>query len=544
MRYSRRAALAFANGIDENDDLMIERWFGNGSRSAWIAIVFLLALRLALSPFAVLIPEEAYYWMYSQFPSLGYLDHPPMVAWSIAAGTALFGEVEFGVRLFNWFFTVGSTFLCYRLGSDWYGRPAGVLTALLFNITPLFCGTGFVVTPDAALLFFWLLTLVAVTRAYRTEKLGWWLLAGLGAGLGFMSKYPALFLAGSTFIFLLLDPRGRRMLCKPGPWLALVIAIFAAAPVIGWNALHDWASFRFQFARRLAEQGGVKPGKTLEWIGVQFLLLTPLIFALFTAAWYLALRRFRRANAWRWRLAACFALPWLSVCFWHGLHVTVNINWPLPAYLSLLPMAAPLLRLRFGLHRRLAWLRKPTLARRYATILVAVNTVVLLFISFQIPGLPRPHIFAAWNRLGEAVEVIEDAMSEESGSDPLIIADGKYKLASALAFYMRDWPVSDDWQYIVPAGTVMGGGLNYANWHKFDDMTGRNALFVSTDIQPHVLEVLRAGFARVDEPQRFYTEPLGFGFSREYWVVRCWEYRGLDEEVLEKLRSSRLFDND
>ena len=536
--------MRFRKGIDEERRHLIDPRTGNDSNSALIAIIFLLAIRLVLSPFALLIPEEAYYWMYSQFPSIGYLDHPPMVAWSIGAGTALFGDVEFGVRLCNWLFTVGSTFLCFRLGADWYGRRAGATAALLFNITPLFCGTGFVVTPDATLLFFWLLTLVAVTRAYRTGKVRWWLLAGLGTGLGFLSKYPALFLAASTFVFLLLDSRGRRMLTGPGPWLALILAVIAASPVIVWNYQNDWASFQFQSTRRLHEQGGIKLGKTLEWIGVQFLLLTPLIFALFTAAWYIALRRFRRRNAWRWRLAACFAIPWLAVCLWHGLHVTVNINWPLPAYLSLLPVAVPLLRSPFGLHRTLAWMRNPAHIRRYARTLVAVNAAVLLFMTFRIPGVPRPNIFASWDRLGEAVEVIEDTMLEESGAEPLIIPDGKYKLASELAFYMRDWPESEDWKYIVPASTALGGGLSYANWHKFDDMTGRNALFISTKIQHHVLEVLGSAFVRIDEPEQFYTEPLGFGFLRHYWVVRCWDYRGLDPEVLEKLRTSHAFEND
>ena len=64
--------------------------FGCGSRRSrfigcgWVA------------PFPNLYPEEAYYWNYAQHLDLGYLDHPPMVAWLIHLGTTVFGNTERG----------------------------------------------------------------------------------------------------------------------------------------------------------------------------------------------------------------------------------------------------------------------------------------------------------------------------------------------------------------------------------------------------------------------------------------------------------------
>ena len=46
-----------------------------------------------------LIPEEAYYWNYSQHLDFGYLDHPPMVAWLIWLGSKFAGDTEFAVRI-------------------------------------------------------------------------------------------------------------------------------------------------------------------------------------------------------------------------------------------------------------------------------------------------------------------------------------------------------------------------------------------------------------------------------------------------------------
>ena len=66
----------------------------------WLAVLLLLTLlRLAVCGFAPLSPDEAYYWVWSRALAPGYLDHPPMVALWIRAGTLLCGDGPLGVRL-------------------------------------------------------------------------------------------------------------------------------------------------------------------------------------------------------------------------------------------------------------------------------------------------------------------------------------------------------------------------------------------------------------------------------------------------------------
>ncbi|NBO19601.1 MAG: hypothetical protein EBV03_10350, partial [Proteobacteria bacterium] len=75
-------------------------------RSAWFGLPRWLALAASISLLArflllgapELLPEEAYYWNYAVHLAPGYLDHPPLSAWLIAAGTKIFGLTEFGVR--------------------------------------------------------------------------------------------------------------------------------------------------------------------------------------------------------------------------------------------------------------------------------------------------------------------------------------------------------------------------------------------------------------------------------------------------------------
>src|SRR4051794_25936798 len=55
-------------------------------------IALLLLLRFVWAATIDLSPQEAYYWNYAMHPAFSYLDHPPMVAWVIRAGTLLLGK--------------------------------------------------------------------------------------------------------------------------------------------------------------------------------------------------------------------------------------------------------------------------------------------------------------------------------------------------------------------------------------------------------------------------------------------------------------------
>lgn len=47
-----------------------------------------------------LLPDEAYYWVYSQYMDWGFFDHPPLVAVWVTISNLLFSD-ELGVRFFS-----------------------------------------------------------------------------------------------------------------------------------------------------------------------------------------------------------------------------------------------------------------------------------------------------------------------------------------------------------------------------------------------------------------------------------------------------------
>src|ERR1700687_3257291 len=61
-------------------------------------IAAMTTLRVIYAGAIDLRTDEAYYWTWSKENVLSYLDHPPMIAWFIRFGTAVFGDTNLGVR--------------------------------------------------------------------------------------------------------------------------------------------------------------------------------------------------------------------------------------------------------------------------------------------------------------------------------------------------------------------------------------------------------------------------------------------------------------
>ena len=63
-----------------------------------LVIAAMTVLRVTYASLLDLRTDEAYYWTWSKQNVLSFLDHPPMIAWFIRFGTAIFGDTTLGVR--------------------------------------------------------------------------------------------------------------------------------------------------------------------------------------------------------------------------------------------------------------------------------------------------------------------------------------------------------------------------------------------------------------------------------------------------------------
>jgi hypothetical protein len=274
-----------------------------------------------------LYSDEAYYWLWSRRPALGYFDHPPMVAWLVRLSSPLLPG-EAGVRLL--FFLCGGLAVVFaalaarELSED---PRAALLAALLAATAPLLTLTGALALPDAPVEAAYAAATWLVARARGRG----WLAAAVPVGLALLSKYTAALLAPALFLLVAWDRDLRAELRRPWPWAAALLATAIFAPCLAWNARHDFVSIRFQLQHGFG--GGFSAPAFLEYCGAIALGLGPAPAALGIA--FLARPRTSAAR----RVAAATLLP-LAVTTASALRGPVEANWAALVYPGLCAAAA------------------------------------------------------------------------------------------------------------------------------------------------------------------------------------------------------------
>lgn len=498
------------------------------------AVGYAFLLRVFYSGQIELLPEETYYWNYSRHLDIGYLDHPPMVAWLIRLGTSLFGNTEFGVRAGALSCGVVTSLCVFRLTRNLFGERSALLALLMVQVLPFFFLSGMLMTPDAPLTAAWAASLYYFERALIAERRRAWIWAGLTLGLGMLSKYTIGLLGLAIAGFMLVDPAARRWFRRWQPYAAGLLAAAVFAPVIVWNAEHEWISFAFQTSRRLAE----RPRFALhKLVGAAVVLLTP------TGLLAVADTVFRTrpssamvqggdtvqrdASVMRaWRMLQLAVLVPLAVFVLFSLRHEVKLDWTGAPWLAALPLIAGGLadapRSGFGRRLHAAW--PPTLAA-----LLLFYSASFFYLVTGIPGLGYSRqtelVPVGWRDLGGQIERIAAAIPGQHPRGVLIVGMDRYAIASELAFYSSDQSrsVAD-----TSSGHLFGGmGLMYEQWFPASQQAGRTLLLVSFDAASLGATQLMRYVERLD-PLHEGTLVRGGQFVRRYYYRVAYAYRPSD----------------
>ncbi len=442
-------------------------------------VVYAFTLRLVYIGSIELLPEEAYYWDYSRHLDFGYLDHPPMVAWLIRLGTAVFGQSQFGVRIGALGCGAIASAFTYRLTRNLFGEASALAALVLVQTLPFFFFAGLLMTPDAPLTAAWAATLYFLERALVAGRAGAWLWVGISLGIGLISKYSIGLLVPVTLAFMLWDHKSRCWWRRWEPYAAALCTLAIFSPIILWNAQHEWASFAFQTSRRLAEAPRFALHKLLA---AALVLITPTGVLAVTAALVGAKSTDAGDNdAPRRRLfIRVSVLVPIAVFAMFSLRHEVKLDWTGAPWLAALPvMGAGMMASATGSRGfrewpRIAWV--PTLLT-----MVLIYGALLHLLVLGLPGLGySKHIElvpVAWRDLSRQVTDAAAGIRRETGRSPLIVGMDRYAIASELAFYGAEQTKS-----VVETSSahLFGGiGLMYQWWTPAELQKGRILLLVA-----------------------------------------------------------------
>jgi 4-amino-4-deoxy-L-arabinose transferase-like glycosyltransferase len=357
------------------------------------AIIILLAgflVRLFISIWLHPGFDEAYYYLYTLHPDWSYFDHPPLVALTANIGIWLTGQVsQFTIRIGTLLLYTGSLIFLYLAALRLYTLQIAINTLAIASAIPIFqIAFGTLNSPDTPLLFFWAMSLWLATQEffdYRVYRPSFRLtLLCFTVGLACLGKYHGFILGLSLIGFCLFSPSYRSALRSK--WFLAGIAIFllTIAPILYWNIIHNWVSFRFQSGRAIPNSG-YQIDRVILTLLVEMLYLfptfgLPLLWSVIRTAIQqignFSWQPNSRSRAFRndWDLEKRALLLWLSlppILLFTAISGYQQIlpGWKMPGYWS----ATILLAERVAVNRRYAHDRVP-----YRWFFGSIGIIILL----------------------------------------------------------------------------------------------------------------------------------------------------------------------
>ena len=472
-------AVRFA-ALAETESQLAAHW----RRLGYVVIFIALALRWTyISGGTIELSEdEAYQWVWSKHLALSYYSKPLLIAWTQFLGTTLWGDTAFGVRFFSPLIAAVLSLVLLRYLAREVSARAGFWLVMILGATPLLAVGATLMTIDPLSVLFWTLAMIAGWRAVQSDSTRSWLAVGLWMGLGFLSKYTALFQLLCWAVFFAASPLARRQLRRPGPYFALVILALCTIPVLIWNQQHNWIT-----VTHVASNGGLnqpwRPTLRFVWdfFGAEFGLLNPIFFVAMIWAGIAFWRRKPRNELALF--AFCMGAPVFLFYAAYTLRWRVLPNWIAPSILPLFLVMAIYWDERWRAGD--AFVR--TLLRRFLAtgLVLGYLVVVLLHNTDLIPKLTSVSLpnesdplrrVRGWRDTAQIVGAARTNLLAEGR--PVFIIGDHYGITGELSFYLPEAKAAVSARPLVYFQTSAQPENQFYFWPGYRERKGENAIYI------------------------------------------------------------------
>ncbi len=444
---------------------------------AWTALPPLLQSSFALDVIESLSWGREWQW--------GTYKHPPLSPWVLHLSYRAFGDA--GPYLLSQACIAATLWLVWLTGRRLMTPERAFLGTLLTMGVVFYTRPALEFNHNIAQMPLWAALAWAQLAALQDGRLRQWLALGLLAGLGLLTKYSIAILLACLGAYLLAGP-ARRWLAKPGPWLALALALAVLAPHLWWLWQSGWLPMSYASERSAAASAHPRLA-ALGFLATQALNHLPLLLVV----GYAALRARTAAPAAPATPSAPGArlhTPWpgylLTIALAPGLLVTllglllglrVRDMWGVPMWaFSGLLVAAWLPA------RRLPGLRAPLL-RALAVWLVLATLASLAWLGWGAQWRQRPSR-TDWPQAALAAQA--QASWAGLSTCPLRVVAGNYWLAGLVAVPAPGLP-----------SVLISGDARYSPWVTRERLAAQGALWLrepgEPDVPPAPLDTLAAG---------------------------------------------------
>jgi len=215
----------------------------------------------------------------------GYSKHPPFSAWSVEIFYRIFGNQDWAYYFLSQLFVITAFFVIFKFSEDFFkNKIFSLISVLLLEGIYFYNFTTPEFNVNVCQLPFWSLTVYYCWRGIKQNDIASWLLFGLFAAFGVLSKYLFVYLLVAIDIFFIYLIKKRKFNSKC--LISLISFFVILVPHFVWLVDSNYVTFSYAFKRTGLEQVQFFDHiyNPIIFLGKQFGILIPFFFMFLFAA--------------------------------------------------------------------------------------------------------------------------------------------------------------------------------------------------------------------------------------------------------------------
>ena len=211
----------------------------------------------------------------------GFNKHPPMSAFVLEIFYQIFGNQDWAYYLLSQICIIISFFVVFKFAEEFFeNKVFCLLSVLLLEGIYFYNFTTPEFNVNVCLMPFWALTVLYLWKGFKDNKIIDWLLVGLFAGFGFLSKYLFIYLGLAMDIFLIYMIYKKKIDFKC--LASLIPFLIVLLPHLIWLSENDYITITYGLHRTGAEDPNIfnHIKHPLIFLGKQIGILIPFFLML------------------------------------------------------------------------------------------------------------------------------------------------------------------------------------------------------------------------------------------------------------------------
>ena len=214
----------------------------------------------------------------------GFNKHPPVVAFVLEFFYQIFGAQDWAYYLLSQIFVIISFIVVFKLAEEFFkNKVFSLLSVLLLEGIYFYNFTTPEFNVNVCLMPFWTLTVLYLWKGFKDNKIIDWLLVGLFAGLGFLSKYLFIYLGIAMDIFILYMIYKNKFNFNFKSFISIIPFFIVLLPHLIWLTENNYITITYGLHRTGAENPDILNHikHPLIFLGKQIGILIPFFLMLF-----------------------------------------------------------------------------------------------------------------------------------------------------------------------------------------------------------------------------------------------------------------------